>query len=147
MNYSGFGRRLGAALIDGIIMILPSLAFGGSMSSISGSIGLNLILGLVYYPVFESSALCGTPGKALLKMVVVSESGDRLTFKGATVRFFCRYISVATCYIGYFMQLFTQKRQTLHDMLSESVVIDREMPDMNFFAAWKDQFKSVVNSL
>ena len=45
------------------------------------------------------------------------------------------------------MQLFTSKRQTLHDMLAEAVVVDREVPDVNYFTVWKDQFKVVVGKL
>jgi uncharacterized RDD family membrane protein YckC len=147
MTYSGFLRRFGAAIIDGLVLWVPSLIFGGASASIFGSLGVSFLLGLIYYPIFESSKLSATPGKAILGMVVLSESGEPLTIKAAAIRFFCRYISIATCYIGYIMQIFTTKRQTLHDMLSESVVIDRKSPDLNYFRIWVDQFKTVVNKL
>lgn len=51
------------------------------------------------------------------------------------------------CYIGYLMQPFTSKRQTLHDMVSESVVIRRDTPDLNYFAVWRDQLKIVFAAL
>jgi hypothetical protein len=52
---------------------------------------------------------------------------------------------MATLYIGFIMQLFTAKRQTLHDMLSEAVVVDQIVPDLNYFTVWKSQFKEIVN--
>ena len=82
-----------------------------------------------------------------MNIAVVSEAGETLTFKAAAVRHFCRYISVITLYIGYIMQLFTKKRQTLHDMISESIVIERQSADLNYFTVWKDQFKNVINKL
>ncbi len=149
MNYSGFFKRFGAALIDGSILLIPSLILGGSASTLAwtGSIGLGILLQLAYYPIFESSKLNATPGKAILGLAVVSESGETLTFKAAVIRLACRYLSIATCYIGYVMQVFTKKRQTLHDILSEAVVIDRESPDLNYFTVWTEQFKVVVNKL
>lgn len=149
MNYSGFFKRFGAALIDGFILLIPSMILGGSVASFAwpGSIGLGILLQLCYYPIFESSKLNATPGKAIVGIAVLSETGETLTFKASVIRLLCRYLSVATCYIGYIMQLFTKKRQTLHDILSEAVVIDRESPDLNYFTVWTEQFKAIVNRI
>lgn len=147
MNYSGFWRRFFAYFIDGIILTIPGLMVGGAVNHFGVGLGMNLILGFLYYPFFECSILCATPGKALLGMVVLTESGERISFKAAVIRYFSRYLSVLICYIGYIMQVFTTKRQTLHDMISETVVIDKESPDLNYFTVWKDQFKEVVNKL
>lgn len=147
MNYSGFWRRFLAYFIDGIILTIPGLMVGGAVSHFGVGLGMNLILGFLYYPFFECSIMCATPGKALLGMAVLSESGERISFKAAVIRYFSRYLSVLICYIGYIMQAFTAKRQTLHDMISETVVIDKESPDFNYFTVWKDQFKEVINKL
>jgi uncharacterized RDD family membrane protein YckC len=147
MKYSGFFRRFAASFIDGLILAVPTLMIGGGGFSftVSGSIGIGLLLQLAYYPVFESSRLNGTPGKSIMGMVVLSESGETLTPKSAFIRLVCRYLSMAICYIGYLMQPFTKKRQTLHDILSEAVVIDRETPeDLNYFKVWTEQFKTIV---
>lgn len=145
MKYSGFFRRLVANIIDSLILFIPSAMLGTSIQSVPSSLGFGLLIGLLYFTVFESSELKGSPGKALMGMVVLSEAGERLTFKAAVIRYFCRYISMAILYIGFIMQLFTTKRQTLHDMLSEAVVVDQEMPDLNYFTVWKNQFKEIVN--
>lgn len=147
MNYAGFWRRLAASLIDGLILSIPGFLLGGAIKVLAVGIGINFILSLFYFPFFESSTLQATPGKALMSLAVVSEQGQRLTFKSALIRFLGRYLSMVLLYIGYLMQIFTEKRQTLHDMLSESVVLNQASPDVNYFTVWKQQFKDVVNRL
>ena len=147
MIYAGFFRRYAAALIDALIMIVPSLFIGGSVAVIPLSFGLGLVLGLLYKPVFESSVMAATPGKALMGIVVQSEDGQTLTYKKAVIRYLCSYLSIAIMGIGYLMQPFTSRRQTLHDMLSEAVVIRKEIPDLNYFIVWKDQLKNIFSKL
>lgn len=148
MNYAGFWRRFAASAIDGFIMMIPSLFLTAVLRNSFTSIGVGVLLGFLYRPFFESSALAGTPGKALMNISVVSENGDRITFKQACIRFFGQYLSMLILYIGYLMQPFTARRQTLHDMIAETVVIkNSDVVDMNYFTAWKDQFKAVLNRL
>ncbi|WP_409478589.1 RDD family protein [Pseudobdellovibrio sp. HCB154] len=142
MVYSGFWRRFVASFLDGLIMLIPAWILGMLLPYVGG-----IILGLVYKPVFEASALKGTPGKAMMGMVVLSESGDRLTLKQAYIRYFCSILSGLVLCIGYLMNLFTAKRQTLHDMIAESVVINQEPPDLNYFQVWKSEMKVLFNRL
>lgn len=150
MEYAGFWRRFAANLIDSMITTIPGMLFGAFGAGFSATgIGLGFIIGFLYRPFFESSILRGTPGKALMNIVVVSENGDRLTFKQACIRFFCAYLSALILYIGYLMQPFTARRQTLHDMIAETVVIKNTelSQDLNYFSVWKDQFKEIVSRL
>lgn len=148
MNYAGFWRRFAASLIDGLIMLIPSIFLGVVFRGGFASTGLGFILGFLYRPFFESSTLNGTPGKALMKISVLSQTGERLTFKQACIRFFCGYLSALLLCIGYLIQPFTAKRQTLHDMIAETVVVNNETtPDINYFSVWKDQFKAVIERL
>jgi eukaryotic-like serine/threonine-protein kinase len=148
-DYAGFWKRFIANMIDSLILIVASGLLSWLTRDLYIAFGMGVILGLIYYPVFESSVLLGTPGKALMSIAVVSEmTGEKITFKSAVVRFFCRYISMVILYIGYLMQPFTKKRQTLHDMLSETVVINKvSTEDINYFTAWKNQFKDIVAKL
>lgn len=142
MIYSGFWRRFGAWFLDAMIMLVPAVLIGWLLPYVGG-----LILGLFYKPVFEASALKGTPGKAMLGMVVISEAGDRLTLKQAYIRYFCSILSGFVLGIGYIMNLFTAKRQTLHDMISESIVINQEPADLNYFTVWISELKVIFNRL
>lgn len=142
MVYSGFWRRFVASFLDGLIMLIPAWLLGILVPYVGG-----IILGLLYKPVFEASALKGTPGKAMMGMIVVSETGERLTLKQAYIRYFCSILSGLVLCIGYLMNLFTAKRQTLHDMIAECVVINQEPPDLNYFQVWKQEIKILFNRL
>lgn len=147
MPYAGFWRRFIAAFIDGLILLIPT-ALAGGLGSFVMSFGFSIVLGILYRPIFESSVLMGTPGKALVGLTVENENGGgRITFKAALIRYFASFISAVMCYIGYLIQPFTAKRQTLHDMIAETVVLKKEVPDMNYFSAWKSQLKTVVDKL
>lgn len=147
MSYAGFWRRFFAYLLDGLILSIPGFLVGKGLGHMSAGYGTHFILGFLYYPFFECSVMSATPGKALLGLIVVSESQERITFKAAVIRYFARYLSLALLFIGYFMQLFTVKRQTLHDMLSETIVINKASADFNYFTVWKNQFKDVIDKL
>lgn len=138
MNYAGFWTRFLALLIDAVILIIPTY-FLNSIIPFAGAVLMNLL----YKPVFESSSLQATPGKALMGIAVVSETGATLTFKQAFIRYLLSYVSGAILGIGYFMNLFTAKRQTLHDMISEAVVIHKEVKDGNYFTIWLNQIKKI----
>ena len=142
MVYAGFWRRLVATFLDALIMLIPAWILGSLVPYAGG-----LILGLLYKPVFEASPLKGTPGKAMMGMIVVSETGERLNLKQAYIRYFCSILSGFVLGIGYLMNLFTAKRQTLHDMIAESVVITHEAPDLNYFQVWLAEIKVVFNRL
>ncbi|OFZ31068.1 MAG: hypothetical protein A2622_00235 [Bdellovibrionales bacterium RIFCSPHIGHO2_01_FULL_40_29] len=147
MVYASFFRRLAASCVDGLILFVPSILVGQVLPGSGTGFGLGIIVGVLYKPVFESSVMAATPGKALLGIAVQGEDGQNPTFKKALIRFFSSYISMMIMGIGYLMQPFTTKRQTLHDMLSECVVIRKETPDFNYFIVWRDQLKSIFAAL
>ena len=51
--------------------------------------------------------------------------GKRMTFARATGRHFAKYISALLQGLGFIIAAFTAKRQALHDMIAETVVIKR----------------------
>lgn len=142
MVYAGFWRRFVASFLDGLIILIPAWIIGMLIPYVGG-----IILGLLYKPVFEASVMKATPGKAMMGMTVLSESGERLTLKQAYIRYFCSILSGLVLCIGYLMNLFTAKRQTLHDMIAESVVIKQDPPDMNYFKVWKDEASVLFSRL
>ncbi len=142
MVYSGFWRRFMATVIDALIMLIPAAILGTLVPYVGG-----LVLGLLYKPVFEASPLKGTPGKAMMRMVVLSETGERLTLKQSYIRYFCSILSGFVLGIGYLMNLFTARRQTLHDMIAESVVVNQDAPDLNYFQVWLAEVKVIFNRL
>lgn len=146
--YAGFWRRFFASAIDGVFTGF----IGGIVGFLTGqdfiiSISVGAIVGMLYTSVFDSSELMGSPGKALLDMAVVNEKDfSRLSFKTAVVRFFCKYISGLCLLIGYLIQPFTEKRQTLHDIMTATVVIRKSPGQINYFKAYKNNFNSIINN-
>ncbi len=65
-----------------------------------------------------------TIGKYLVKIKVISlQTKNRPTFQQAFFRASVRLISDTFFYLGYIMAFFTPLRQTLHDKLSQCVVV------------------------
>ncbi len=130
-NYCGFWKRFLAFIIDGLILFFVSVVFPP----------IGLLSFIMYYPVFHSSRLQATPGKALLGLKVVSSNGETLSYKYAFLRELAKFLTTATLGVGYMMILFTKRKQTLHDYLLDAVVMTTEEKDENYFYAWWDQVK------
>ena len=65
-----------------------------------------------------------TIGKMITKCVIIdSRDGGVPTKKQYIIRFFSYILSIMTLFIGFVMILFTKRRQGLHDILSNTVVI------------------------
>ncbi len=136
MVYAGFWKRYLAVLIDGIILLIPNLAFNYVVPY-----GGAFLFGFLYFPIFNSSPLQATPGKAIMEIAVVDENGNTLTLKAAIYRHAATFLSAVFLCAGYFMSLFTAKRQTFHDMVAQSVVIFKQHPDVNYFQIWLNEVK------
>jgi hypothetical protein len=77
----------------------------------------------LYAALFESSAMQATPGKKAIGLKVTDLQGNRISFGRATGRYFAEWITGMTLFVGYVMVAFTQKRQSLHDMIAGTVVV------------------------
>ncbi len=77
----------------------------------------------VYFSLMESSAWQATLGKRLLGLRVVDMRVGRISFARATARHFAKLLSSFSFGIGYVMAGFTKRKQALHDILAECLVI------------------------
>lgn len=147
-KFAGFWRRFFAQFIDGFFMFLISiplsLLVGGDVILGASS---GVVLNLIYCSVFLCSDLMSTPGKAILGMAVVNEENQtKLSFKSAIIRVICAYFSSMILLLGYLIQPFTAKRQTLHDMIAKTIVIKKEPPEVNYFTVFADSFKKILGN-
>jgi uncharacterized RDD family membrane protein YckC len=142
MVYAGFWRRAVAFFFDFLIMLIPLVLINALLPYVG-----SFLLALFYKPIFEASPMKSTPGKAMMGLTVLSETGDRITLKQAYIRYFCSIISGFIMCVGYLMNLFTAKRQTLHDMVAEVVVVKQNPPDLNYFQVWLSELKVLFNRL
>lgn len=139
-EYAGFLKRFAAQLIDGFILSVCSYALGFGVAfvlldeystaedvdSISGFIFLLVIVGYwLYFAIQESSEYQATIGKRALGIVVTDEYGRRLSFGRATGRYWAKWLSYLTFFIGFLIAAFTAKRQALHDLVASTLVVNR----------------------
>jgi uncharacterized RDD family membrane protein YckC len=154
VEYAGFWVRFLAFVIDtvvmslGVILVLIPLIFltglGALLSSIHPDEDLNdagifLIFGVIflcatvslavtwlYHAWMESSEWQATVGKRALGLVVTDMAGQRISFGRATGRHFGKIITnMVPALIGYIMAGFTAKKQALHDMIADCLILRR----------------------
>lgn len=132
-EYAGFWLRTASFLIDMIIIFIGLAILLGIIISIEPSLesqeSENLasvlwILGSwLYYAIWESSKHQATPGKKALGLKVVDDKGDQIDFGKATGRYFGKIVSTIIMYIGFVMAGITKKKQALHDIMANCLVI------------------------
>jgi uncharacterized RDD family membrane protein YckC/energy-coupling factor transporter ATP-binding protein EcfA2 len=131
-TYASFWRRLGAFVLDlGIMLIVQEVVSAISSNAV---LGVWYVFGWLYTAIMLSSHRQATLGKLALGIFVADQKGDRLHFGRATARYFAMFLSYFTLWIGFFIQPFTRKRQTLHDLIVRSVVLVR--PDKKRVPRW-----------
>jgi hypothetical protein len=82
-----------------------------------------------------------------MNIAVVKSDGSTLTIKDSLIRFLVSFISSMILCIGYLISLFTEKRQTLHDFVADTVVIvPVTSNDQNFWQIFLAQSKVIFSS-
>ena len=71
----------------------------------------------------ESSSWQATLGKRAFGLRVVDETGQRIRFGRATGRYFGKIVSEFLLFVGYLVVAFSKKKQGLHDMMANTLVI------------------------
>ena len=72
----------------------------------------------------ESSPLEATIGKTFLRLRVTDLAGQRISFSRATLRYVGRIVSVGTFLLGFLIALGSRRKQSLHDLMAKTVVVD-----------------------
>jgi uncharacterized RDD family membrane protein YckC len=84
---------------------------------------LTLTLAWLYFAKLESGPARATYGKRVMGLRVTDLAGERIGFGRATGRFFGKFVSGLTFYIGFIMAAFTERKQALHDMIAGTLVV------------------------
>ncbi len=147
-GYAGFWRRVGAYLIDSLVLffalLVVSFLFGvvyGVILGLQGQAsfnqqqlasiltapiyGISLLSSWLYYTLFESSAWQATLGKRAIGILVTDTTGQRISWGRANGRYFAKLISSLICGLGYLPAAFSQRKQALHDMIASTLVVRR----------------------
>ena len=81
------------------------------------------ILGWLYFALMESSDKQGTLGKMAFNIKVTDLNGNKISFGRATGRTFGKFLSMIILGVGYLMAGWTKRKQALHDMMADCLVI------------------------
>lgn len=137
-SFAGFWRRLGAALIDGLLISVITLPI------------LIGIYGMDYFDYEKTGLIAGpadfllsyflpavatiwfwvryraTPGKLALRAYIVdAESGNPITLRQSVIRYLGYFVSVVPLGFGFLWIAFDQRKQGWHDKMAGTVVTYR----------------------
>lgn len=159
VRYATFLRRLGAHLIDSVILsiiLIPvAFMFGGD---IDGGFSTSLTLGeglwagsssIVYTDIIPMILIItlwvlygGTPGKLLLDCHIVdARSLGRISVLQAIIRYFGYLVSALPLMLGFLWIIWDRRHQGFHDKLARTVVI--YTPDEVKFSKHDESQKSL----
>lgn len=151
--YAGFWIRVGAKLLDALIIgvpffvivmvlvfafIVPNVARNpATAQQLSGPANpvVGQFLGLMIdggaflinfcYNVFFLGKFGATPGKMAAGLRVVNADGSRISFGMAAARVLAEILSGLICYFGYFMVGWDNQKRALHDRICNTRVIHK----------------------
>ena len=122
VEYGGFWIRVGAYLLDAILLVIVQLILQQAMDNQTQASLANAVFGWLYFAGCESM-LSGTPGKLVLGMRVTTMSGGNISFLRATGRYFAKILSALILLLGFVMVAFTANKQGLHDKIAGTLVV------------------------
>ncbi len=136
---TGFRKRLAAYAIDAVIVGIASAVVGSLIYELLGVGGfgrgfwleqlvvntVSLALSAFYFAWFHAAYAMATPGKMAVGIKVVRLDGARISFLRGIGRYFATILSSLILMIGFLMTGFTQRKQALHDMVCDTLVVDR----------------------
>jgi uncharacterized RDD family membrane protein YckC len=145
-SYAGFWRRFGAAVVDGIIGVICCMVIGFLIGFVIGAVAADqdanaervfalisftvnfaaVVFNWLYFAFFESSRLQATPGKLAVGLRVTDVNGQQISFLRATGRHFGKILSSLILFVGYMMAGWTARKQALHDMMADCLVLNRK---------------------
>lgn len=136
--YGTFSDRLGAWIIDMLILLVPNYFINRMMGydmldgfyMRNGTIGystshfnfVTTIVTWLYFSLQECGPAQATIGKRAVGLKVTDYDGGRITFGRATGRYFGKWISAILLLIGYLMILWDDYRQALHDKMAGTFI-------------------------
>ena len=136
--YAGFWKRVAASIIDSFAIGIPVGIIAAILGGLAGGGFGNLetfnavqtlssyLLGAIVFAWFHSSAgLLATPGKLAIGIKVVRTDGDKITFLRGFGRYWAYLLSSLLLCIGLIMAAFTERKQALHDLMCDTLVVDK----------------------
>ncbi len=143
MRFAGFWRRFGAWSLDLALVTFATVPVAlfliWMMEGLHADLRMKLgharyLAGLgavfswvigdwLYNAQMQSGPRQATFGKRCFRLRVTSSRGRRITFAQASARHFAKFLSAFIAFIGFIMAAWTRKRQALHDMVADTIVV------------------------
>ena len=130
-SYSGLLRRILAAIIDSMILIIPHAIVLGfsSIGNVYDADGVkvhtfsyylvSVLINALYVGFFESSKFQGTIGKMALNIKIVNIDNQTISLSRSVFRYFilCLLSFVGIFIVNFFTILLTKEKVAVQDML------------------------------
>lgn len=114
--------RFAAWIVDVIILGVVDLLLRLLIDDGTARSGLSLVIAFTYTIGFWI-AEGATPGKMAMGVRIISANGEPISGGQAVGRYPAQILSFLILGIGFFMIGWTKKKQGLHDMLANTVVV------------------------
>lgn len=129
VKYAGFWIRFVAVMVDGLILIIPSIIIGIIFQLIGGQALARFatIITTWVYAIVLVNAYGATLGKKLVGITIKSDDLQKLSIGRIILRETVgKLVSGIIIFIGYIIAAFTGKKQALHDYMAHSVVVYKD---------------------
>ena len=121
LEYAGFWIRLGAGIID--LLILWSIA--GLLICFTASfvwVTVSWVISVVYYVGF--GAWRGqTPGKMIVGIKVIRSDKNPLTLWDSALRYCGYLVCILSLFVGFIWVAFDKEKQGFHDKIADTYVV------------------------
>lgn len=120
-------RRAVAYLIDSLLLLLLLHIASFLMPVLADKMVHELafvVIGLVYFSVLQASKKKATFGMSMIGIHVLRENGACLSFFKAAIRYILFWLFSGIAIVGLVPIFFTKRRQTVHDLICKTVVVD-----------------------
>ncbi|MEY4479578.1 MAG: hypothetical protein RLZZ267_256 [Bacillota bacterium] len=118
-RYAGFWERVLAHVLDVILMVPAFLIVLLIMQdNLEATLIINIGLLWLYQAGLESTFWRGTIGKRIVGIQVTDLSGNKMNVGRALLRNFVKIINISWVFIP-----FTGRKQALHDLLANTIVV------------------------
>jgi uncharacterized RDD family membrane protein YckC len=85
---------------------------------------IQLIIGILYFGIFQAMSNGATLGKKLLHIRIVCLDGSEFSFVNSIFRYLVNAISMQLCFVLGITMFFTTYKQALHDLAVKTVVVN-----------------------
>ena len=151
MKYGNIWARIGGGLIDLLIVLVIAtvilfcwgflIGLNGTDAKYSKELqeeiweGRALLVGLfvdaVYTISMQASSNKATVGQGAFDLVIVKSSGENASLRRLAFRYLISIPSSLVLKLGYVIAIFTNRKQTLHDLIANTVVIQKNVSFQN----------------